>query len=64
MTNQTVGRLAYSIREAAAALGISEASAYKLIQRGQLPTVIIGRKRFVDASLLRVVLAGKQSVKV
>jgi|WetSurMetagenome_2_1015567.scaffolds.fasta_scaffold1192758_1 excisionase family DNA binding protein len=61
MTQQAPERLAYSIREVAVALGISEAATYKMAARGKLPTVNIGGKKFVEASMLRILLTGKSS---
>ena len=45
---QTDGRLTYTIKEAAAKLGISRNLAYELAKRGKLPGVIrLGEKRLV-----------------
>ena len=53
-------RLAYSIREAAAMLGgISVRSVQRLIARGALSSVRIGRRVVVTAEALRSFLAGR-----
>jgi len=45
---QTDGRLTYTIKEAAAKLGISRNLAYDLARRGELPGIIkLGNKRLV-----------------
>lgn len=45
---QTDGRLTFTIKEAAAKLGISKNLAYELARRGELPGVIkLGKKRMV-----------------
>jgi excisionase family DNA binding protein len=48
------GRLLLSIIEAAASLGISRAYAYELVNRNELHTVKIGRRRMVRVSDLLV----------
>ncbi len=57
-TPGTVERQAYSVEEVAAALGISRTSAYLAAQRGELPSVIIGRRRVVPKAALERLLAG------
>lgn len=46
-----------SIPEAAKLLGISEAYAYKLVQRGQLQAVKLGRRRLVPVGALDALVA-------
>jgi excisionase family DNA binding protein len=41
------GRLVYSVAEAGSLLGISGASAYELVARGELPIIRLGRRRLV-----------------
>jgi excisionase family DNA binding protein len=49
------GRLTWTVREAAALLGISPYSAYEAAHRGELPVRIIGRRMLVPrAALLRL----------
>jgi excisionase family DNA binding protein len=45
-------KAAYTVAEAASLLSISRASAYRLIDLGELPTVKIGRLRRVTADQL------------
>ena len=48
-------RLAYSIAEAAEAIGISRDTVYRLIQRGEVHSVLVGKRRLVPrASLLEL----------
>ena len=55
------GRLAYSVEEAAALLGISRTSAYLAAQRGELPSRMIGRRRVVPRLALERFLLGKDA---
>ena len=50
--DQFAGRLAISIPEAGALIGISKNSAYEAAQRGQLPTVRFGRRLLVPLPAL------------
>ena len=49
---QPVARLAYSVPEAAQALGVSCRTAWALVASGRLDTVRIGRRRLVPLSAL------------
>jgi excisionase family DNA binding protein len=51
-------KLAYSVVEFAQAIGISRPTVYVMIQRGQLRTVMIGRRRLIPASEIDRVLSG------
>jgi len=50
-------RLTYSIEEAAAVLGMSKWSAYRLAKTGELPTVRLGGKLYVPKAQLANLLA-------
>lgn len=50
-------KLAYSVGEAAALLGISRTSAYLAAQRGDLPSRLIGRRRVIPVAALNAYLA-------
>jgi excisionase family DNA binding protein len=51
-------RRTYTIEEAAEMLGISRATAYEAVKRGQLPALRLGRRRFViSAAALNRLLA-------
>jgi len=50
-------KLAYSIPEAAQALGIGRTLAIKLVQQGQLRSIKLGRRRLVPAEALEELLA-------
>ncbi len=52
-------RLAYSIEETAALLGISRTSCYLAAQRGEIPSRVIGRRRVVPVAALRAYLAAQ-----
>ena len=50
-------KLAYSIAEAAQALGIGRTLAMKLVREGQLRSIKVGRRRLVPAAALEELLA-------
>lgn len=56
-TPEPVERLAYTVEETAARLGISRTSAYLACQRGELPSRLIGRRRVVPKAALDTYLA-------
>jgi excisionase family DNA binding protein len=63
MENQTVvdrpppmPRMAYSMAETESLLGLSRSSLYRLIEAGQLRTVLYGRRRLVPARELERLL--------
>jgi excisionase family DNA binding protein len=47
-----VGRLTYSVTEAARALGVSRSYCYELVQRGVLPYIALGRRRVIPRKAL------------
>jgi excisionase family DNA binding protein len=51
-------KMAYSVVEFAQAIGISRPTVYVMIQRGQLRTVMIGRRRLIPATEIERVLSG------
>lgn len=51
-------RLAYTVAEAAALLGIGRTHAYALAKAGDLPTVALGRRVVVPKARLDAMLAG------
>jgi hypothetical protein len=55
------GRTAYSVTDVGRALGLSDGAAIKMIARGQIKSVKIGKRHFIAASLLHVLLAGQSS---
>ena len=54
-----VERMAYTIPEAAAALGVSERSVYNRIYDGTLGRVKFGRRVLIPAASLRAVMGGE-----
>ena len=48
------GQLLLTIEDAASCLAISRAHAYRLVQRGELPTIRLGRSRRVSRAALEV----------
>jgi excisionase family DNA binding protein len=59
MTQPAQGRMGYTVREVAVALGISEAAVYKMVARGRLSTMQIGGRKFIPASVFRVLTTGQ-----
>ena len=59
-------RLAISIPETANCLGLSRNSAYEAAKRGELPTLIVGRRILVPLSALKKLLveAGDPQTKI
>jgi excisionase family DNA binding protein len=60
-----VVRAAYSVAETADLLGLSEATIYRLIGRGALASVLIGRSRRIPASAIQKALTvdmGREAV--
>ncbi len=45
-------RMAFRIEEAAEALGVGRSTMYKLVLSGQLPSILIGKRRLVPVSAL------------
>jgi len=58
MTGTNVERLAYSVREAASALGLSEATLYVHIKDGTIPSVKLGGRRLIRRDVLDALLHG------
>lgn len=58
-TESAPQRLALTVDEAAASLGISRAYLYKLVKAGDIETVKIGRSRRVTPDAIRAFLATK-----
>jgi excisionase family DNA binding protein len=54
-----LGRLAYSIPEASAAIGIGKTKLYALIAQGILPSTLIGKRRLIRAADLEALIAGQ-----
>ena len=54
--DRPVQRLTYSVDEAAEALGISRASAYEAIQRGEIPHIKIGKRILIPKIMLENLL--------
>ncbi len=51
-------QVAYSIPQAALALGISKTSVWKLIKEGDLPAVKLGRRTLIPTGALQTLLDG------
>jgi excisionase family DNA binding protein len=54
-------RLALSVEETAARLGVGRAAAYEAIKRGEIPILKIGRRILVPLAALEKLLAGAAS---
>jgi excisionase family DNA binding protein len=53
------GRLAYSVPEASAAIGVGKTKLYALIAQGILPSTLIGKRRLIRAADLDALIAGQ-----
>jgi excisionase family DNA binding protein len=51
-------RVLYPLREIQQKLGVSRLTVYQLLSNGQLPSVKIGRRRFVTATALSAYIEG------
>ena len=49
---QTIAPLAFSIRDAATALGVGRTTVYRLISEGQLAVIKVGNRTLIEASAL------------
>ncbi|MBY0300795.1 MULTISPECIES: helix-turn-helix domain-containing protein [Sphingomonas] len=54
-----LGRLAYSVPEASAAIGIGKTKLYALMTEGVLPSTLIGKRRLIRAADLEALIAGQ-----
>lgn len=54
-----LGRLAYSVPEASAAIGVGKTKLYALITQGVLPSTLIGKRRLIRAADLEALIAGQ-----
>lgn len=57
----TAEPLAYPVATAAAVIGLSRATLYRLIQTGELETFTVGRRRLVSKAALERWIAGKST---
>lgn len=53
-----LGRLAYSVPEASAAIGVGKTKLYALIAQGVLPSTLVGKRRLIRAADLEALIAG------
>ena len=51
------GKLAYTIKEAAAAVGLSRSKLYVLMGSGELPSIQIGKRRLIPADALQKLIS-------
>ena len=49
---QPADKLAYTLKEASHALGLSRSTLYKLIGEGRIPTIRAGRRRLIEKNAL------------
>lgn len=52
-------KLAYSIKEAADAVGLCRSSIYRLMATDELPSIKIGKRRLISADVLNRLVTGK-----
>lgn len=57
-TDQSTDRLLYSVKEIQSKLSIGRSTVYHLLDDGQLPSVRIGRRRFVTAAAVAEYVRG------
>jgi excisionase family DNA binding protein len=53
-------KIAYTIKEATAAIGLSRSTIYKLMASGELQTIRIGQRRLIRAEALNRLLTGSE----
>jgi len=51
-------RLAYSVKEAVKATGLSRTTLYRMIRDGELPNVVVHSRRLIPAEALRNLITG------
>ena len=64
VSDQRPPRLAYSVEEAAEAIGISPRQIYLLLRSGELGSVKIGKRRLIRLTDLTTFLASLDQVEV
>jgi excisionase family DNA binding protein len=55
-------KIAYTIKETTAAIGLSRSTIYKLIASGELQTIRIGKRRLIRAEALNRLVTGCEQV--
>ena len=55
---KSINVLAYPVKDACHVVGIGRTKLYQLINNGTLRTVLVGRKRLVNADSLRALVEG------
>ena len=53
-------KIAYTIKDATAAIGLSKSTIYKLMASGELQTIRIGQRRLIRAEALKRLLTGSE----
>jgi len=54
-------RLTYSIEEVSRILGISRSHAYKAVETGEIPSIVIGHRKLVSKAVLDEILSAKSN---
>ena len=54
---QNVTRLTYSIEEVSRILGISRSHAYKAVETGEIPSIVIGHRKLVSKAVDEILSA-------
>lgn len=60
LTVDGTARVSLTMEEAAEALGVSRAYAYRLLESGELRTFTLGRRRLVSVDALRALIAKRE----
>ena len=58
---QKVTRLTYSIEEVSRILGISRSHAYKAVETGEIPSIVIGHRKLVSKAVIDEILSAKSN---
>ena len=59
-----LGRLAYSVSEAATVTGIGKTTLYSLISRGLLPSCKVGKRRIIRSVDLQALIIGGTNARI
>lgn len=57
----TIEKVGYSIEEAAQSLGVGRTTVYELMNRGDLESVKVGRRRIIPADAVGAFLAARRA---
>lgn len=64
MSDKTIPKAAYSIKEFEQAIGISHSTMYELLAAGEIRTFTIGRRRFISAEALKEFIEKREAASI